>query len=339
LFACKKVSPPGQPVAVLATRFTLALCLLGLPLWFAGCGETLKPNDTGPADISQGEAVKPPDLGPDAVGGGGNIGAACDPKNPGTTCTRATVCLKVNDKVGVCALPSCTLEDITTPATEDTCPTTKVGSGEAGVAWPTVCTRVPNAGGNYCLPKCSIKSNEKPRTNPCLRFHKGLACDPVSLTYNDYSEVCLFPRCEKDTDCGNKDPLKPDSWCDKETGLCFPVGNTKAKVGSPCKVSADCGKNQYCYPERKNSKGKVMVEGGYCTVVGCAYGTPWTCPTGSKCFSMGSLNTLSLCLALGCKADSPPAKDNCRDEASAGQYDCIYLDKYQVCWLAPQKGK
>lgn len=310
-----------------------------LLLVVAACGDpTNGEPDGGVHDLSLPDAVKPPDLGHRDGLGGGNIGAECDPVKK-TGCKGSTVCLKVSATVGVCALPSCTLEDITTPSVEDTCPATSVGVVDAGKGLPTVCTRVPNAGGNYCLPLCSIKANQKKRTNPCLRFHKGLACDPVSLIYNDHSEVCLFPRCMKDADCGNKDPLKPDSWCDLDTGLCFPVGKAKAQVGSPCKVSADCGKNQYCYPERKTSGGKVMVEGGYCTVVGCSYGAPWTCPTGSRCFSMGSLNALSLCLALGCKADDPPAKDQCRDEASPGQYDCIYLDKNQVCWLAPQKSK
>ena len=338
LVSPEKVNSPGRPHLALAVWSSLQFTLLcAVLLVTMGCADTVKVDDGGPGDIGQGDAVKPPDLSSGDGGGSGNIGQECDPTS-GKGCTGAATCLKVTDKVGVCSLPNCTLEDISTPATEDTCPTTKVGQ-DSGKGWPTVCTRVPNAGGNFCLPKCDIKTNEKPRTNPCLRFHKGLACDPVSLTYNDHSEVCLFPRCTKDTDCGNKDPLKPDSWCDQETGLCFPVGKAKAGVGAPCKVSSDCGKNQYCYPERKSSGGKVLVEGGYCTVVGCAYGAPWTCPSGSKCFSMGSLNALSLCLALGCNADDPPAKDNCRDEASAGQYDCIYLDKYQVCWLAPIKSK
>ena len=313
----------------------LPVVLLLCTVVATGCDESDQKLDAGGQDLGPGDAVKPPDFSASHDAGSGNIGVQCDPKTS-NGCKGAATCLEVTDKVGVCALSGCTMEDITTPAVEDTCP--KIATPGGGAKTPTICTRVPDAGGNYCLPKCSI-STKTPRTNPCLKFHQGLACDPVSLTYNDHSEVCLFPRCNKDADCDNKDPWNLDSKCDVDLGLCFPVGKKGAQVGDPCKVSTDCGKNQFCYPERKSKSGKVAVEGGYCTVVGCAYGAPWTCDSNSKCFSMGSLNALSLCLALGCKADSPPEKDGCRDNASKGQYDCIHLDKYQVCWLAPQGAK
>ena len=325
---------PGRAHAPAWARPTL---IFSIWLYLSACDDPNQHRDASTSDCCHYDAVKPPDLTTGDGRSGNSIGKECD---PGTSkgCTGATTCLKVTPKVGVCALPNCALEDITTPANEDNCPTTMVGATSV-TGWPTVCTRVPSAGGNFCLPKCSIQINEEPRTNPCLQFHQGLACDPVSLTYNDHSEVCLFPRCKSHADCNGGSTLPLASWCDVATGLCLPLGSKGAKVGSPCKVSTDCGTNQYCYPERKTIGGKVMVEGGYCTVVGCTYGEPWTCPSGSRCFSMGSLNALSLCLAQGCNADDPPAKDKCRDEASAGQYDCIYLDKFQVCWLAPQNSK
>lgn len=304
--------------------------MASLLLAAAACNGASPAVDAGPADTRPTDGVTPPDLSP-GDGGTGNVGHKCDPQK-GTGCTGAATCLKVAPGVGVCAIPKCTLEDIATPAVEDSCP--KVDTPGGGAKTQTVCTRVPAAGGTFCLPKCQI-STKKPRTNPCAKFHKSLTCDPVSLLYNDHSEVCLFAACQKDADCAGYHPLNPDYRCDKEVGICFPLGKKGVKVGAPCKKSTDCGSGQFCYPETKTSYGTV-VEGGYCTVVGCSFGDPWVCPSGSKCFTMGTIHTLSLCLALGCQADKPPASDGCRDKASAGQYDCFYLDQHQVCWVAPK---
>ena len=296
-----------------------------LALAFVCCSDDTSSVDAGVVDKGQGESVRPPDLGIKDGGGAGNIGSSCDPLKP-TECVGKTSCLKLAEGLGVCTISSCTMEDISTPAIEDTCP--KVTPPKGGAAVRTICTRVPTAGGQYCLPQCSPSTS----SNPSSKFHSGLSCDPISILYNDHSEVCLLPGCTQDTDCWK---AMKDSYCHKTTGTCFTNGKSGVKVGDPCKSSSDCGPNQYCYPQRKDSQGKVMVEGGYCTMVGCKYLKPWDCPAGSQCFSMGSLNALSLCLALGCSADKPPATDGCRDETSAGQYDCIHLDKYQVCWLAP----
>jgi hypothetical protein len=273
-----------------------------------------------------------------ADAGTGNIGSPCDPAT-GQGCTGRAACLKLGTATGVCAISGCTVEDITTPGVEDSCP--KITSPE-GTSYRTVCTRVPIQGGTYCLPECTPSTI----TNPCKRFHTGpykdkstpLSCDPASIIYNDHSEVCLLPGCSDDTDCW-KNFVERDQTCHKATGICQTKGQAGVLVGSPCKVSSDCGPAQFCYPERRDKSGRTLVEGGYCTVVGCGYAdertTIWDCPSGSKCFSMGSLSTLSMCLATGCSPDKPPESDGCRDTATPGQYDCIYIDKVAVCWLAP----
>jgi hypothetical protein len=319
----------------------LAGLLLPALLLSYSCTSTETPEgDGGARDLGPGDAVRPPDLSVAADAGTGNIGSPCDP-DTGQGCTGGATCLKIGHQAAVCTISGCTLENIATPGTEDTCPTITPRSGPS---FRTVCTRVPIAGGTFCLPACTPSTTQ----NPCKVFHSGpykarsrpLSCDPASIIYNDHSEVCLLPGCLQDTDCW-QNALMRDQICHKPTGTCQTVGQAGVKVGAPCKVSTDCGPSQFCYPERKESGGRTLVEGGYCTVVGCNYGEAdnktsiWDCPAESRCFTMGSLNALSMCLATGCSPEKPPESDGCRDKASAGQYDCIYIEKVAVCWLAP----
>lgn len=298
------------------------------------CGrEAAQTEDAGPTDQASGEGVRPPDIHSGDGGGTGNIGQFCNPQDGTKGCQGKATCLTLSSSVGICAVPGCTLEEVSTPEIEDTCPLIPTPGSSSPTR--TICTRIQDLGTTYCLPACTPST----QGNPCTKFHALLACDPVSLLYNDHSAVCLFPRCVKDSDCGNKSSINPDATCHTPTGVCMTKGSPNAKIGDPCKSDKDCGNWQNCYPQRKTSTGKTVVEGGYCTVVGCHLGAPWACPAGSKCFSMGPLNTLSLCLATGCQATKPNNLDGCRDEATANQYDCIYLDKTEVCWLDPKAGK
>jgi hypothetical protein len=264
----------------------------------------------------------PPDFGGDGRRPAGNIG---DPCVVGTGCSGAAECLEVGPGIGVCARKGCTPENVTTAKTEDDCP--MLGTGPAAVR--TVCTRIStgaSASAYFCLPKCE----PKPDANPCVGVVGArLACDPVSLLQNGWSEVCMLPACESDAECGNRNPISPDSTCDPATGTCQARGNAGVKIGAKCKTSADCGPKQFCYAERKDRDGKPMVEGGYCTIVGCGYGGPWACPADSKCVSMAK--TFTMCLATGCVLAAPPGKDGCRDGTAAGQYKCIPQDTTSVC--------
>lgn len=259
----------------------------------------------------------------------GNIGRPCNPSIKINGCTGDAMCVALNATMGVCAVPDCKMEDITTAEVEDSCP--QISTPGGGAATRTACTRIKSLGRTFCLPICK----PDPKSNPCTKFHKEVACDPVSLLYNGHSAVCLFPRCEKDPDCGNKNPFSPDSTCHKASGTCLVRGKSGAKVGDPCLVDTDCGTGQNCYPEQKDKTGKKVVEGGYCSVIGCALGAPWQCPASSQCFSMGPAGALSLCLATGCSVSKPDDQDGCRDKATPGQYDCYYISKAPVCWLKP----
>ncbi len=315
--------PPIKPDGVLALFAAAALVVCACDTDDAGL-------DAGAhRDSGTGDAIQPPDISATDGTGTGNIGRPCTPNAAKTGCTGKAVCLALSKTVGICAVPDCKMEDIRTAEVEDTCPSITPPGGGAKAA--TACTTISSLKRNFCLPRCK----PDPKSNPCTKFHKELSCDPVSLLYNGHTAVCLFPRCDKDYDCGNKNPLSPDSTCHKATGTCLARGKTGAKVGDPCKVDNDCGKAQNCYPEQKNSAGKKVVEDGYCTVVGCALGDPWACPAGSKCFSMGPAGALSLCLATGCSVSKPESQDGCRDKATAGQYDCYYISKTPVCWIKP----
>jgi hypothetical protein len=192
---------------------------------------------------------------------------------------------------------------------------------------------------NFCLPACIPRAD----LNPCKKMgHPGLACDPVSILLNDVSEVCLFPACNKDADCGNKNPMDPDSTCHLPSGLCRTRGSPQGVIGGACQVSADCGEYQYCFPEQ-TVDGEVIAEDGYCTLFGCKYydgAEPpfWQCPVGSECFL---IEGLSLCLATGCDHTAENPVDGCRDTASDGQYDCIKPgnDLPAVCWLDIKGGR
>jgi len=304
------------------------LCLL---LALTGCDDGYDSVDSGmtPMDMGPGEGILPPDLSSGDGTGTGNIGQPCTPGSAKRPCTGQAVCLALSTTTGICAVPDCKMEDIKTAEVEDSCP--MISAKDGGALTRTACTRIKSLKRTFCLPVCK----PDPKGNPCSKFHSGLACDPVSLLYNGHSAVCLFPRCEKDMDCGNKNPISPDSTCHKATGTCLVRGKTGAKVGDPCSTDTDCGVGQNCYPEQKEASGKTRVEGGYCTVVGCSLGDPWKCPANSKCFSMGPAGALSLCLATGCTVNKPDASDGCRDKATAGQYDCYYISKTPVCWLKP----
>jgi hypothetical protein len=320
----------------------VAVCVVGLMIQ-PGCGESDAVNgkDIGPSD-QRAEPVQPPDI---HVGDGlvaGNVGAPCDPEQ-GTAkgCTGEAVCLKFAPSMpatpcdlatgkgctGVCTLAGCTLEDIATPEIEDDCPE------------GTVCTRIPVATGEvktFCLDRCEPAVDK----NPCSSKHAGLTCHPASVVLNDHTEVCLYPACEKDSDCGNMDPINPDSICLEKSGMCLSRGDPAGKIGDPCKTSLDCGPHQYCLLEQTDGSG-TLFEDGYCTLVGCKYNDKfsdpkmpyWQCPPESKCFFMGSGQFISFCLAVNCDPSQPDDKDGCRDQASPGQYDCIELGKEKVCWI------
>lgn len=318
--------------------------LLALAL-FAACGEDSPGGEGGPRD--QGfEPVTPPDIALHDGAVSANIGAPCDPKNGDADCDGGAECLDLSGGspgacdlpggkgCGVCVLVGCTVEDIETPAVEDTCPK------------GTACTVLPVVSGTetFCLQKCT----PQPDSNPCAATHAGLTCHPASIVLNWHTEVCVYPACSADQDCGNKDPLKPDSVCLVKSGTCLVKGDPQAKVGDPCTKSSDCGPYQSCLAEQKESSGTIKLEGGYCTKIGCKYGDPqtspdyWGCPPDSECFYMGSGQFVTFCLATTCDPTKPDDSDGCRDQASAGQYDCIELgttgsDKVNVCWLNLKK--
>jgi hypothetical protein len=323
-------------------RLLLGPLVLPALVGLLACGTT----ETAPADAGvpdgDGRPILPPDLTVGDAQWIGNVGHPCDPNQDGKGCTGDAVCLDVMGKKagvtcdlttgagcgGVCTLVGCTMEDITTSQIEDDCP-----SG-------TVCTRVPVASGdkNFCLQSCEPAVDE----NPCEKLgHAGLTCHPATIVLNDHTEVCLYPACSKDTDCGNQDPINPDSTCLLPSGICLAKGSKNGVVGGPCKESKDCGPYQYCLLEQKDAGGELFLEGGYCTLIGCKYFNPdkpddtvyWKCPAESKCFAMGSGQFVSFCLAVSCEPEQPTASDGCRDEASDGQYDCIMLGTEKVCWV------
>jgi len=313
--------------------------LLLVTAGLVACSDDVVP-DLGPFDHRL-EAITPPDFRLDDGNVKANIGAPCDPAKGGVGCTGGAVCLDLGSTgcdlatgwgCGVCALGDCTMENIATTEKEDTCPE------------GAVCTQVPVAAGSvktFCLLGCvpSFDSND---SNPCATgspSHAGVACHPASVVLNDHAEVCLFPACKTDADCGNKDLLNPDSICMKGSGICLSRGNQQALIGGPCTGSQHCGPHQYCLLEQKDAGGKVVMQGGYCTLVGCKYYEDnnsktdyWRCPSGSKCFYMGSGQFVSFCLATECDPGAPDEADSCRDEADLGQYDCIQLGAEKACW-------
>lgn len=283
----------------------------------AGCSDTNTPRgDARPPDGRVlGDGVKPPDAGIGDGGLAGNIGAVCTPGSG--SCGANGECLDVGGGVGVCSVRGCILEDLKTPASEDNCPTL---AGNVRTVCTTLTPKGASSAANYCLPKCTPSEGK----NSCAGLVSApLACDPVSLLQNGWSEVCMLPACKVDSDCGNRNPIDPDSTCDVTTGTCRVRGVTGVKIGSPCRTSTECGPGQFCYAERKDPAGKTIAEGGYCTVIGCSYGDPWTCPTGSACVVLGVAKAFSYCLATGCSDTAPAASDGCRDEASPGQYACV----------------
>lgn len=314
--------------------------LVVLTLAFVACGDgtpKLVP-DQGGSDLMWGEQIRPPDMQSGDAARSGNIGDPCEPTVSGQ-CTGGTVCLNVGGGVGVCTISGCQLEDIATPASEDDCPTIAASDQSHR---KTVCTEVsvaaPDGGyrtDTFCFPQCTVR----PDANDCAVVNPQLACDPASLLQNGYREVCMLPACKVDSDCGNRSLMHPDSICHVATGTCHTRGTVGVEIGSPCKVNSDCGPYQFCFPEQKDDKGNRIVEGGYCTIIGCMHFGPWTCPESSKCFVLASSKDFSLCLATGCNPLEEPKQDGCRDEASAGQYDCRVEEQDSYCWLDPSPGK
>jgi hypothetical protein len=314
----------------------LLACLL------LGCGGTAPAPDATHSPDAGRDGVRPPDLGSRDGLRVGNVGAPCD-RTTKTGCTGAAECLEVSAAVSICAIPGCTPDDITTAAYEDDCPLLP------GMGRRTICTSVQVPGGdagfvnvNYCLPECTAS----PNTNSCAEVNSSLSCDPITLLLNGHAEVCLVPACSESSQCG-KDPVNPGASCDKSSRTCQLTGTAGVAIGSPCLVSSDCGPGQLCLPEYTDSKtGKVVLAGGYCTIVGCNHydassaNQLWKCPDGSKCFLLGSNQALSLCLAVGCTVGTKPGEpDGCRDEAPAGQYTCTLQSGVGVCWVDVTKAK
>ncbi len=285
-------------------------------LLLAGCTSSQPAADTGSRDGRYlGDGIQPPDAGLGDGGIKGTIGAPCTPGKGGEC--GGSECLDVGGGVGVCSVRGCVPEDLKTAATEDNCPALPSGVR-------TVCTSLTPKGStsaaSYCLPKCTPSASK----NACAGLVDAkLTCDPISLLQNGWSEVCMLPACTGDAECGNRNPLNPDSKCDPTTGTCRVRGVDGVKVGSRCKTSTECGPGQFCYAEHKDASGKTIAEGGYCTVIGCSYGGPWSCPTGSACVVLGSAKAFSYCLATGCSDTAPAASDGCRDEAAPEQYKCV----------------
>ncbi|PID38266.1 MAG: hypothetical protein CSB49_06460 [Proteobacteria bacterium] len=275
--------------------------------------------DLGVADLSPGEPISPPDFSAlDTTVG--PVGNSCDPAGP-NTCGGQAICFDVGRGIGVCAIPDCTLEDPETSPNEDTCPK---GTACGEVSW--------SADGGYgrrtfCFVKCTAASDR----NPCQQRHPQLACDPSTILLTGYTEVCAAPGCSQDGECGAFSPRDPKATCDTKTNLCFVNGKPGASIGAPCASSLDCGEEQFCYVEGGAVKDKVV--GGYCTKVGCKYKGRWSCPAGSSCFQLGATQAVSICLATGCDTKAAEEKDGCRDEATAGVYDCFKIGKESVCWV------
>ena len=295
------------------------LALLGGPLLVCLCSCSSKPAMSfRPAvDANLSDAITPPDLGAvDRVVTTGTVGRPCTP-GPVTNCDPGSVCVAIAG--GVCALVNCKLDDPSTPTTEDNCP--------AGSA----CTQVEGDADDvvsYCLPICEPRVE----ANACQAINAALACDPSSRLLTGRSEVCAHAACERDSDCGSGNDLNPDARCDTSNGVCFSLGQGNVAVGSPCEATAQCGPGQTCL----RTVGVVspqQMPGGYCTIVGCRYGGPWTCPSGSRCFALSSDEGLSACVAVGCKWREPATSDGCRDDTPEQPYRCSEVEGIGACWL------
>lgn len=299
----------------LPRRAHLLLCGLAL---FCGCPDDGTRGDAG--DLGASDALSQPDLRPRRDGLiKGEVGSRCDVSAGG--CDGKAVCVDLRAGLGVCVIPGCTLEDPRTPRREDNCP--------AGTACARITLKPSGSGAgerNVCLRRCSPDEADK----PCDRWNPSLSCDPASILLTGYTEVCGAPTCNTDEDCGNRDPFDPDSRCDETTGVCLSRGSASVKIGAPCTSGAQCGPGQHCLPEQSAAIAG-RVRGGYCTIIGCRYGDPWACPSGSRCVGLASATGPSLCLATGCDPTAAPAKDGCRDKSSG--YRCYALGDDPVCWV------
>ncbi|MCK5797991.1 MAG: hypothetical protein KAI47_12435 [Deltaproteobacteria bacterium] len=300
---------------------SLALALsVSVALGMGACSDDDVPHGDGPFDMKASEAISPPDWGvSDSFTGG--VGRPCDFQGV-NRCGGQAICIDLGRGVGACAIPDCTLEDLKTAAKEDNCPE---GTSCGAISWP-----IGGGGGtrrNFCFVDCTVSATE----NSCRAVHPDLACDPSTILFTGHSEVCATPACRQAGDCGTGNPLDPKATCDTVTGLCFVKGEAGASVGDPCKVSTDCGEDQFCYTGGGSLQNTVV--GGYCTKLGCSHGGRWSCPPGSGCFQLGSAHSVSICLATGCDLTAELQEDGCRDEDTSGAYDCLKSGTQAVCWV------
>jgi hypothetical protein len=313
-------------------RFRLGLLVVpGLLLGWSCSLKTNQPADGLAPDLGVSQdGVRPPDLSAaQDAGKRGNVGKPCEDNE---ACEGDATCLKVAQGVGMCAIPDCTTDPV------DDCPI---------ITWlstrrRSVCTtlQVKRTGGGlqtvkYCLPECTASAER----NTCAEINPALTCDPVTMLLNGHAEVCVAPACQSNTSCTN-DPLHPGGTCDAKSQTCLEGGKVGVTVGSPCGDSTECGPGQFCLPQQVESDtGKVFLAGGYCTIIGCSHYGIWTCPSGSKCFLLGSNQAISLCLAVGCNPKANQGEPTgCRDNAPAGQYACTLFKDLDgsdngVCWV------
>ncbi len=229
-------------------------------------GEGLTPDlrpDGQPADLRKDVSGKD---GPPLTGCAAVLGKACT--QSGSECGASAVCLLTSSTAGLCTC-SCTLDNPSTTANEDTCP---------GVP-QNLCVAVPMASGstsNYCFHACSPKLG----ASDCA---SGGSCQPGStgLTGKPNKAVCLWPGCKKDLDCpvltatacDTKTPsltcgasevcvaisstgstsgrCAKAGKCDLASGLCatHSLGSATAKVGDACSDDTQCGGNMFCQLE------------------------------------------------------------------------------------------
>lgn len=231
----------------------------------------------------------------------------------GELCAQSSECC-VGSCVGllggarVCA-PSCSFDDPTTPADEDSCaPGQRCinASGSASLDLRCLPTCTPELGKTSCPP--------------------GLACVPwaAELAIGGSDAFCIGTRCNSGRDC----PLRlarsckvggaevcladhpeafcaPDqAWrpdgpascalpgrCDVASGLCraHDRGSATARVGDPCQDDRDCGGAMECWSEEAGLR--PFPHNGYCTIVGCIFAASLperACGADSLCFGRPS---------------------------------------------------
>lgn len=267
------------------------------------------------------DAARPPDLALSDSTLAGAVGGPCG--GDAGACPRNAVCLRLlGADGGVCGLPGCAREDLSTARREDNCPP------------QTTCTTLERAlftpATTACLPSCSPTSGSR-----CALA--AASCDPLSVLRTGTTPVCLTGRCSVDADCGDRDPATADVRCDADAGVCRNIGRSAVPIGARCSKDSECGAGQHCLQRWWSSlTAETTVPGGYCTVVGCRSGGSWSCPAGSACFGLGPGGSgLSACLALGCDPAANAAQDGCRDDPPGQPYLCFPVGALRACWIDP----